>query len=332
MKAPLSLALLLVAPLSAQTVHHLKASAKTVVVGYYDPSSPPALRVKSGDIVEMETLGVSPPERWIRNGLPRDKVEPARIEIANANPNPLGGHYLTGPVYVEGAEPGDVLEVQIRRITIAFPYALNEMGPTGVLADQFPQPSGRVIPLDLKRNVALFSNGVEVPLRPFFGSMGVASPESMGKISSAPPGIHAGNLDNQELVAGTTLFIPVHVRGALFQAGDGHARQGDGEVDLTALETSLTGEFRFVVRKDMKLKWPRAETPTHWIAMGLDPDLNHATRLAVEEAVNFLVTEKGLSRADAYMLTSIAVSLHITQLVDRTKGVHAMIPKDIFKK
>jgi acetamidase/formamidase len=154
----------------------------------------------------------------------------------------------------------------------------------------------------------------------------------MGKISSAPPGIHAGNLDNQELVAGTTLFIPVHVRGALFQVGDGHARQGDGEVDLTALETSLTGEFRFMVRKDMKLKWPRAETPTHWIAMGLDPDLNQATRLAVEEAVNFLVTEKGLSRADAYMLTSIVVSLHITQLVDRTKGVHAMIPKDIFKK
>jgi acetamidase/formamidase len=133
-------------------------------------------------------------------------------------------------------------------------------------------------------------------------------------------------------VAGTTLYIPVHVRGALFQVGDGHAGQGDGETDQTALETSLTGEFRFMVRKDMKLKWPRAETPTHWIAMGLDPDLNRATRLAVEEAVDFLVTEKGLSRADAYMLTSVAVDLHITQLVDITKGVHAMIPKILFKK
>ena len=316
---------------AAQTTHHLNASAKTVVVGYYDASTPPALRVKSGDVVVIETLGVSTPAQLRRVGMKDAEMQPALLEVAAANPQ-ARGHFLTGPVYIEGAEPGDVLEVQIRRIALAVPYAVNSMGQNGVLADQFFQGGSRLIPLDMKRNVAQFAPGVDIPLHPFFGSMGVAPPAPAGRISSTPPGVHAGNLDNRELVAGTTLYIPVHARGALFQVGDGHAGQGDGETDQTALETSLTGEFRFVVRKDMKLKWPRAETPTHWIAMGLDPDLNKATRMAVEEAVDFLVTEKGMSRADAYMFTSVAVDLHITQLVDVTRGVHAMIPKALFKK
>ena len=161
--------------------------------------------------------------------------------------------------------------------------------------------------------------------------MGVAPPDSAGRISSGPPGIHAGNLDNKELVAGTTLFIPVHAKGALFSVGDGHAGQGNGEVDITALETSLTGKLQFVARKDMHLRWPRAETPTHFIAMGLDKDLTEATKIAVREAIDFLATEKHLSRDDAYMLASVAVDFNITQLVDGTKGVHAMIPKSIFK-
>jgi acetamidase/formamidase len=322
---------LLVAPLLAQTAHHLKASAQTVVVGYYDASTPPALRVKSGDIVEMDTLGVTTPEGLRRVGMRDDQMQPSLLEVAAANQGKRG-HYLTGPVYVDGAEPGDVLEVQIRKVTLAVPYAVNGMGQNGVLADQFAQGGSRLISLDVKRNVAHFAPGVDVPLQPFFGSMGVAPPESAGRVSSTPPGTHAGNLDNRWLVAGTTLYIPVHARGALFQAGDGHARQGDGEVDQTGLETSLTGEFRLIVRKDMKLTWPRAETPTHWITMGLDPDLNKAVRLATEEAVDFLTTQKGLSRADAYMLISVAIDLHITELVDVTKGVHAMIPKDLFKK
>jgi len=179
--------------------------------------------------------------------------------------------------------------------------------------------------------VGIFAPGIELPLRPFFGSMGVAPPENAGKVNSAPPGIHAGNLDNKELVAGTTLFIPVHARGALFQVGDGHAGMGNGEVDITAMETSLTGVFQFILHKDMHLKWPRAETPTHWITMGLDPDLTEATRIAVHETLDFLVNEKKLSREDAYMLASVAVDFEITQLVDGTKGVHGMIPKSIFK-
>jgi acetamidase/formamidase len=161
--------------------------------------------------------------------------------------------------------------------------------------------------------------------------MGVAPPEAAGRVSSAPPGTHAGNLDNKDLVAGTTLFIPVHAAGALFEAGDGHAGQGNGEVDITAMETSLVGTFEFVVRKDLHLKAPRGETPTHFIAMGLNPDLTEALKMAVREAIDFLVTEKHLSREDAYMLCSVGVDFNVTQAVDGTKGVHAMIPKSVFK-
>jgi acetamidase/formamidase len=174
--------------------------------------------------------------------------------------------------------------------------------------------------------------GIELPLKPFFGSMGLAPPPSAGKVNSAPPGVHAGNLDNKELVAGTTLFIPVHAPGALFEVGDGHAGMGNGEVDITAMETSLTGVFQFILHKDMHLTWPRAETPTYWITMGLDPDLTEATKIAVRETIDFLMNEKKLSREDAYMLSSVAVDFDITQLVDGTKGVHGMIPKSIFKK
>jgi acetamidase/formamidase len=178
---------------------------------------------------------------------------------------------------------------------------------------------------------AKFADSVELALRPFFGSMGVAPPEANGRINSAPPWIHAGNLDNKELVAGTTLFIPVHTKGALFEVGDGHAGQGNGEVDITALETQLTGTFQFVVRKDMHLKWPRAETPTHFITMGVHEDLTEATKLAVRETIDFLVNEKHLSRDDAYMLSSVAVDFCITQLVDGNKGVHGMIAKSLFQ-
>jgi acetamidase/formamidase len=160
--------------------------------------------------------------------------------------------------------------------------------------------------------------------------MGVAPPAAAGKINSAPPGIHAGNLDNKELVAGTTLFIPVHAPGALFEVGDGHAAMGNGEVDITALETSLTGVFQFIVRHDLHLNWPRAETPTHYITMGLDPDLTQAARICTLETIDFLVNEKKLSRDDAYALTSVAIDLAVTQLVDGTRGVHSMIPKSLF--
>ena len=180
--------------------------------------------------------------------------------------------------------------------------------------------------------VARFAPGVEIPLHPFFGSIGEAPPEAYGRINSAPPWIHAGNMDNKELVAGSTLYLPVHVKGALFEIGDGHAGQGNGEVDITALETSLVGTIQFVVRKGVKTTYPRAETPTHYITMGFDDDLSEAARIAVRQMIDFLVAEKHLSRDDAYMLTSVAGDVDITELVDGNKGVHVMMPKAIFTK
>jgi acetamidase/formamidase len=249
-------------------------------------------------------------------------------DVTDRGPGP---HLLVGPVYVTGAEPGDVLEVQILDVRAVEEFAINVFNPGGgTLPEDFPYARTKVIPLDLANNVALFSDDIVIPLRPFFGSMGVAPPVRMGRVSSSPPGVHAGNLDNKELTAGSTLYIPVHVSGALFSFGDGHAGQGDGEVAGTAIETSLAGRFQFFVRKDMELRWPRAETPTHYMTMGLDRDLGIAIKTALREMIDFLREERGLSRDDAYMLASMAVDVRITQLVDGTLGVHAMLPKEIF--
>ncbi|MDB5736533.1 MAG: acetamidase, partial [Sphingomonas bacterium] len=183
-----------------------------------------------------------------------------------------------------------------------------------------------------KRMVGLFAPGIEVPLRPFFGSMGVAPPPSFGRYDSAPPTINGGNMDDKALVAGTTLFLPVHAPGALFQVGDGHAGQGNGEVDITALETSLTGTFQFILHKHETAPYPRAETPTHYIAMGFDDDLSNATRKALRNMIDFLVAEKGMTRDDAYMLISVAGDVEVTELVDRNKGVHVTLAKSLFTK
>jgi acetamidase/formamidase len=313
--------------------YKLKAGPKTVVWGYYSASAAPALRVHSGDTVEMETLITNSPARLEAAGVAPGQIEPALRAIYNeVTDKGPGGHILTGPVYIEGAAPGDTLEVRIREIRLAIPYAYNGFRPgAGFLPDDFPYSRIKVVPLDRERMMGRFSDRIEIPLRPFFGSMGVAPPEANGRISSAPPWIHAGNLDNKELVAGTTLYIPVHAPGALFEAGDGHAAQGNGEVDITALETSLTGVFQFIVRKDLHLRWPRGETPTHYITMGFHEDLREATRIAALEMIDFLVTEKHLTRDDAYMLASSAANFCITQLVDGNKGVHAMIAKSIFR-
>ena len=317
--------------------YKLTASPSTVVWGNYWADAKPVLRIKSGDRVEILGMSTSSPQALQRVGVKDEDIQKEWKDIyANQPPREQrgpGGHVLTGPIFIEGAEPGDVLEVRIQKIKLATPYAYNGFGPTrGVLINgEFQQGKSRLIPLDLQRNVAKFADGIEIPLHPFFGSMGVAPDRSKGKIDSGPPGDHAGNLDNKDLVEGTTLYIPVHATGALFEVGDGHAGQGNGEADITAMETSLLGTFQFVVRKDMKLTWPRGETPTHWIAMGLDKDLNQAMVLAVREAIDFLVTEKHMTREDAYALCSVAVDFNVTQAVDGTKGVHGMIPKSIFK-
>ena len=319
--------------LAAHAAHHdLKSTPETVAYGNYSAQSKPVLRIASGDTVTIQTVSHAlTPEAL---GVPKEEIPANLTAIASGarNGGP-GRHWLTGPVYVEGAQPGDVLEVRIQKVDLDLPYAQNNFRPTsGYLAEDFPYSRSKLIRLDRQRMMGIFGNGIEIPLRPFFGSMGVAPPEAAGRIDSGPPWIHGGNLDNKELVAGTTLYIPVHVPGALFQTGDGHAGQGDGEVDITAMETSLTGTFQFIVRKDMHLTWPRAETPTHYIVMGTDEELSLATKIAVREMIDFLVKEKGLSRDDAYMLTSVAADFRITQLVDTKKGVHGMILKSIFTR
>lgn len=309
-------------------LHRLPATPATVSWGYYDAARAPVLRIRAGDIVEIETLLTNSPQGLERAGLPPEQVQQSLRDVyAQVQDRGPGGHILTGPIYIEGAEPGDALEVRILSIDLPIEYGYN--GCSGYMRELCENPRTRIFRLDRERMVSEFAPGIVVPLRPFFGSMGVAPPPEAGRISSNPPWIHAGNLDNKELVAGTSLFIPVHVRGALFSAGDGHAAQGDGEVDQTAIETSLRGRLQFIVHKGMELRWPRAETPTHWITMGTDRLLSEATRIAIRETVAFL-QEKGLSRGEAYRLTSIAVDLRITELVDGYIGVHAMIPKSLF--
>jgi acetamidase/formamidase len=278
----------------------------------------------------LSTCGSS--DRLIDRGVSADKIpsytDPIYKDYPEKDKGP-GGHILTGPVAIEEAEPGDVLEVQILDVKIDVDFACNGFGlHRGFLPMEFPYSKSRIIPLDRSKMIGHFAPGIDVPLRPFFGSMGVAP--AQGRIDSNPPFSHAGNMDNKELVAGTTLYIPVAAKGALFEAGDGHAGQGNGEVDITAMETYLTGTFKFVVHKHQLLSWPRAETPQYFITMGFSPDLKEATEHALRDMIDYLVTEKRMTRDDAYMLCSIAVDMDITELVDGNVGVHAMLPKAIF--
>jgi acetamidase/formamidase len=315
----------------AQTVHTLDAGPATVAFGHYDPTKPAVLRIRSGDVVVVTTMLTSNPTRLQQMGLPAGEVQPELAAIyEQVTDRGPGGHILTGPIHVEGAEPGDVLEVRILDVDYSVDYGYN--GCSGFVPDLCDADArSRLIRIDRTRGRAEIAPGVEVALRPFFGSMGVAPPPDSGRVSSNPPGRHAGNMDNKELVAGTTLYLPVWVAGALFQVGDGHAVQGDGEVNQTGLETSLKGRLQFVVRKDMSLGWPRGETPTHHILMGFDPDLEKATEIAIREAVDFLMERAGLTSGQAYAVVSMAVDLRITELVDGNVGVHAMVPKELLR-
>ncbi|GMR13962.1 MAG: acetamidase/formamidase family protein [Gemmatimonadota bacterium] len=329
--SPLALAILLNIPslVAGQTVHHLPATPTTVAYGYYWSEAPPVLRIESGDFVEVETMITSRPDLLEQIGVPPEEVQQSlRDIIEQVTDRGPGGHILTGPIYVEGAEPGDAIEVRLLTIDLPIAYGYNRCA--GFAAEYCPEQRIRLFRLDRDRMVSNFAPGIVIPLRPFFGSIGVAPPPDAGRWSSVPPWIHAGNLDNKELVAGTSLFIPVHVPGALLQLGDGHAAQGDGEVDQTAIETSLTGMIQVVVHKGMKLEWPFGETPTHYITMGSDEDLTRATEIAIEQTVKFLRAHFKMDPGEAYRLISVAADLRITELVDQKMGVHVMIPKAIF--
>ena len=328
-----SLALAVPAMSHPPKTHRLEATPATVAYGYYWSDAPAVLRIDSGDIVDVDTLLTNTPTGLAKAGVPDDKIQASLkaivTEVTGDRKGP-GGHILTGPVYVEGAEPGDVLEVKILSIDLPLDYGYN--GCSGYLPENCETGAvSKIIPLNRKKMTAEFLHGIVIPLKPFYGSIGIAPAPELGRLSSNPPGRHAGNMDNRELVAGSTLYIPVFAKGALFEIGDGHAAQGDGEVDQTAIETSLRGRIQLTVRKDMKLKWPRAETATDYISMGTDPDLAVATKTAIQEMVDFLVSEKKLTRHQAYQLVSIAGNVAITQLVDKPNlGVHVKLPKSIF--
>jgi len=315
-------------------VHVVESTDQTVHLGVYDTTLQPILKVDSGDTISY-------PNTWshflnqMQPGVPVETL--AKLRLSNPGRGP---HSIIGPIYVNNAEPGDVLEVRYKRIRpFDWGAVFNNPGSigTGLLAQDFPEGQVKYLKLDLPNMTAEFSRDIHVPLKPFQGTLGVAPPDgfypalSAGVTSSVPPGPHAGNTDLSEMTEGSTMFIPVWKPGALIYTGDSHAVQGDGEINLSALETRMQElRIQVVLHKQKNFAWPVAETPTHWITLGLDKDLNVAMTLAARNAINFLSTRADLTKLDAYALCSIAVSFRVTQVVDIVRGVHAMIPKSLF--
>jgi acetamidase/formamidase len=319
---------------------HLRSTPETVVRGHQPAGRKPVLTVKSGQVVRIDTVshqgitGEDPVTFFGSAGIAPSEVLPDAIEIFNKAPLPKGGsvHVLTGPIYVEGAEPGDMLEVRVLQIDFRVPYGVNNSRKgAGVLPDVHSKPYPKIIKFDLQRRVALFAPGIEVPLVPFMGIMSVMPPQE-SLPSSRPPGIYGGNMDFNRLTVGATLYLPVHQRGALFYTGDSHAVQGDGEINGTAIEASLTPVLQFIVHKGAgkNMKWPRAEDRDNYYVMGMDVDLDVALKEAAQETVSFLGRERGLTPADAYSLASIGVDYAIAEAVDHVLMVYGAIPKKLF--
>ncbi len=323
--------------------YHLRSIPANMVSGFFAADTPPVLRIKSGETVEIDTIsggGASRPDEdptkfFTDNGIPLD-LEVVQDILAirkEVKPSGIRGHMMTGPIYIEDALPGDTLEIRIVDIKSRAPYGINSGRPgSGGIPDAVPRPYSKVIKFDLDRQVAKFSDTIEIPLHQFQGVMGIAPAASRGKMTSTPPYTDiGGNFDNKHLGKGATLYLPVQVEGALFQTGDPHAAQGNGEVSITAIESSNTVTIQFIVRKDLPLTIARAETPTHYICMGLDMELNMAMRMAILQTIGFLKEKKNLEFLDALSLASVGVDFEVTQVVDQTKGIHAMIPKSLFK-
>jgi acetamidase/formamidase len=312
--------------------HHLDAAPETVHWGYFDANLKPLITIDSGDEVVISTASGGPGQLpKPGSGLTIPDVLPAIH--ARVSPKLGGPHILTGPVAIRGAKAGQVLEVRIKAVELNCDWGYNIIRPLGgALPDDFAEQRLIHIPLDKKRMVGRLPWGLELPLKPFFGIMAVAPPAAWGPVSSPPPRRNGGNLDNKELVAGTTLYLPIHVDGALFSCGDGHGVQGDGEVCITAIETGLTGTFELHLRDDMSLEWPMAETPTHVMTMAFDPDLDDAVVIALRDMIKLICARTGISREDAYTLCSLAADLRVTQVVNGSKGIHVMLEKAHLKR
>ncbi len=312
------------------TLHTLRAAPDTVRIGVFDAEFPPIITIESGDTVEVQCVSgrdeIMPPP-----GSPL-KSPPELLAILAANPGTRAGHIVTGPIAIAGAKPGDMLEIRIEKIVPGANWGYNVIRPlAGTLPEDFHETTMMHIPVDEERLICTLPWGTELAMAPFFGVMGVAPPPAFGRIASKEPRVHGGNLDNKELTAGSTLFLPVWVEGANFSVGDGHGVQGDGEVCVTALEMCLTGTFTFVLHKanGVPFKMPRAETPTHFISMGMNEDLDQAMKQALREMIAFICSRSNLSREQAYAFCSLAVDFHVTQTVNGEKGVHGMLKKGL---
>jgi len=328
-------------PGAGRPVATLRSTPETVLWGYIAANLAPALTIKPGDVVEVEALshqGLTTqldPEKFFGGyGIPAGEVLADAKAVFSGVKRPKGAsvHILTGPIYIDGAETGDTLEVRVLDVKFRVPYGVNNTGPgKGVLPRLLNEPAAKLIRIDLERRVALFSSDIEIPLNPFMGIMAVSPPTSLGMVSSTPPGAWGGNMDLKYLGIGSSLYLPVFNKGAQFFTGDGHAVQGDGEVDGGAIEISLAPTLQFVLHKNKPINLPRVETVTDYLLTGLSVDLNEATRIALQEAVDFLQAEKGMTAADAYALSSLAVDLGIGEAVDIVNLVYARIPKNIFR-
>jgi acetamidase/formamidase len=346
--------------------YHVPLTPENAIIGHYSPTKKPVLTVKSGSIVRIDggggvryqrpatAPGGTPPapntplpvptvdevNAWLKENGVAGTVEtlPALAETLRVlketprAPEIPSGHLLVGPIFIEEAEPGDSLEIRILEVTPRIPYGTVGGRPGGgALPLETPRPFNFVVHLDLKRNAGVFDKDVEVPLGPFMGVMGTCPDASAGDFRrSSPPGNFGGNLDCRELTAGSTLYLPVFRKGGLFYTGDSHAAQGDGEVTVNAIETANTCTLQFILHKGRTLKMPRAETFDHYMTFGLDPDLDKAMHQAILETIAFLQEKQSYDFFQAYALTSIGVNFRVTQVVDQTLGIHAMIPKNLF--
>ena len=307
--------------------HTLRAGPETCHWGYFDAGLKPVLSVASGDTVSVDCVSGAPE---VMPGPPFEVLPEQRAIHAKLTPFLGGGHILTGPIAIEGAEPGDTLEVRIRGIDFRQNWGWTRIAPLrGTIPEDFPTRKLWHTAIDRQRGIGTTPFGMEIPLAPFFGVMGVAPRPIYGPVTTIIPREFGGNLDLKELVAGATLYLPIWTKGGLFSVGDGHGVQGDGEVCITALETALSGTFELILRKDLHLDMPRAETPSHHITLGLDEDLDDAAKQALRQMIKLLGELAGIAPEDAYMLCSLGVDFRVTQLVDGNKGIHGMLAKSL---
>jgi acetamidase/formamidase len=306
----------------------LDARFDTVHFGFWDAALKPPLEIDSGEEIVLDTVSGDPSHE-----IPASWMPVSLADIYARAQRSTGPHILTGPVAVRGVKPGEVLQVDILDIRLTHPYGYNVVSPLkGMFGTETPRQQTTIIPIDLKTGVADVAPGVRVPTRPFFGQMGVAPPPEWGRIDSRPPNRHGGNIDNKELIAGARLYLPVAVPGALFSAGDGHAAQGDGEINQTAIETSLEGRFRLTRRSDLALDWPVAATSTHLISMAFHEDLDDAARLAMRGMIALIERYYGMKFHDAYRFCSIAADMRVTQFVNGSRGIHVMFSRALLRQ